>query len=219
MPHNMTRPEDHEVSEPHEHPTFPPGGAATPEGAPFVPLAEPVATGFESGTEFTPNPEGPIGPEGPFPFPQPQFPPLPGPWPWPPRFCFINLQTGCYRITFTPGPKFPFPFPVRFWYEGTMRVDTVGSTTTMSGDLYLYRWIPIVVEGPVFQPLYDIPIYPRNRYSSYLKVINIQKSPIFTTGPCQLTLTAEEYFYTQPPAGSFNGTFPPAPGSRTVTIV
>src|SRR5207247_717160 len=66
---------------------------------------------------------------------------------------------------------------------------------------------------------YNIPVYARNRYYSYLKVTNIQRSPIFTSGPCQLTLTAQEYVYTQPPAGSFNGTFPAAPGTRTVTIV
>jgi hypothetical protein len=36
---------------------------------------------------------------------------------------------------------------------------------------------------------------------------------------CQFTLTAEEYVYTQPPPGQFNGTFPPAPGTRTVKIV
>jgi hypothetical protein len=71
----------------------------------------------------------------------------------------------------------------------------------------------------LFPPPLDIPIYPRNRYYSYLKVTNIQRPPLLTFGPCQLTLTAQEYVYTQPPAGSFNGTFPAPPGSRTVSIV
>jgi hypothetical protein len=35
---------------------------------------------------------------------------------------------------------------------------------------------------------------------------------------CGLTLTAEEYVYAQPGAGSFTGGFPPTPGTRTVTI-
>jgi hypothetical protein len=65
---------------------------------------------------------------------------------------------------------------------------------------------------------YNIPIYARSRYYSYLRVIGIQRPPIFTTEPCRLVLTAQEYVYTQPPAGSFNGTFPAAPGTRTVTI-
>lgn len=197
---------------------FPTGSAAITESTSFIPVAEPIATAFEFGSEFTPNPERPIGHEEPFPFPQPQpqIPlPRPFPWPGPGRFCSINLRRGCYRITFTPGPQFPFPFRPRFWYEGTMRVDT----TTMSGDLYLQQWFPIAVRGPVFQALYDIQIYPRHQYFSYLRVINVQKSPLFTTRPCQLTLTAEEYVYTQPPAGAFNGTFPPAPGTRTVTII
>src|SRR5207302_9635023 len=68
--------------------------------------------------------------------------------------------------------------------------------------------------------LLHIPTYPRNKYYSHLKVTTIQTSPIFAPlGQCALTLTAQEYVYTQPPAGQFNGTFPPAPGSRTVTIV
>ena len=126
-----------------------------------------------------------------------------------------------------------------------MRVDNEGGTT-ISGDLYRYFHFPFpfpfppvsqaskaisdlppgigtsLNKAPVasFFPFpYGIPIYPRNRYYSYLKVTKIQRPPIISTGPCQLTLTAQEYVYTQPPAGSFDGTFPAAPGTRTVTIV
>ena len=132
------------------------------------------------------------------------------------HFCFFDLTPGCYRITYTPSLSF-------FNYQGTMRVDTVGGGTTVSGDLYQFfnfpfPWPPIppLPPFPIFP--FDIPVYPRNQYYSYLKVTNIQRSPIITTGPCNLTLTAEEYVYTQPPTGSFNGTFPTTP-SRTVTIV
>lgn len=129
------------------------------------------------------------------------------------QFCFFDLTPGCYRITYTPTLSF-------FNYHGTMRVDTVGSGTTISGDLYQFFSFPF--PWPPFPPLpifpFDIPVYPRNQYYSYLKVTNIQRSPIITTGPCNLTLTAEEYVYTQPSAGSFNGSFPTTP-SRTVTIV
>jgi hypothetical protein len=72
--------------------------------------------------------------------------------------------------------------------------------------------------SPFDVPLFDIPIYARNRYYSYLKVKSIQRSAPFGSGPCQLTFTTEEYLYTQPPAGQFDGTFPLPPGSRTVTI-
>jgi hypothetical protein len=158
-----------------------------------------------------------------------------------PPLCFINLKEGCYRITYNPSG-----FNV---YRGTMRVDKAGGTTTISGDLYRFLDLIVAattattatatVKGktsaavtataslatplsaisifPIFQ---NIPIYPRNKYYSYLKVTNIQTGPIFSPpSQCKLTLTAQEYVYTQPPAGQFNGTFPPAPGTRTVTIV
>ena len=54
--------------------------------------------------------------------------------------------------------------------------------------------------------------------TQYAEVTNIQRSPVFTFGPCRLTLTVEEYVYTQPPTGSFNGAFPATP-TRTMTIV
>jgi hypothetical protein len=50
-------------------------------------------------------------------------------------------------------------------------------------------------------------------------VTNVQPPPRLSFGPCQLTLTAQEYVYTQPPAGSFDGSFPASPGTRTVAIV
>jgi hypothetical protein len=78
---------------------------------------------------------------------------------------------------------------------------------------------PATAPGASFPFPFGIPIYPRDRYWSYLKVTNIQRPPILTSDPCQLTLTAQEYVYTQPPAGSFDGSFPAAPGTRTVTIV
>src|SRR6266568_4057531 len=144
--------------------------------------------------------------------------------PW--HFCLINLRSGCYRITFRPNSGITV-------YYGTMRVDTAGGQTTISGDLYRFLQLPIPWPIPplsLAQPAslpfpfpfpfqYDIPIYSRSRYYSYLKVTNVQRSPIFTTGPCQLTLTAQEYVYTQPLAGSFDGTFPGTPGTRTVTIL
>lgn len=201
-------PVDHEAGESQ-------GPSSSTVGSSFVPLAEPLPLSLEASTELIPNPEGGPVPIPPLPFPGPQALPFPWPPPWW-HFCLINLRSGCYRITFSPN-SVPFRF-----YQGTMRVDTASGNTTISGDLY--RFVPITFPGPFPGPFpvpfpYDIPIYARNRYYSYLKVTNVQYSPIFTTGPCQLTLTAQEYVYTQPPAGSFNGTFPATPGNRTVTIV
>jgi hypothetical protein len=64
----------------------------------------------------------------------------------------------------------------------------------------------------------QIPIFARARYHSYLRVTSVS-APIIVPAhvPCQVTLLAEEFLYTQPPAGQHKGSFPAAP-SRTVTI-
>ena len=208
---------------------------APPTGPTLVPLAEPIGSGEEG---FTPSPEGPEIPGIPIPGiperrPERESPHL--------HYCHIDLKQGCYKIRFAPS--------VFFSYEGTLRVDKSGGTTTISGDLYRYRRflptpLPIKKEpvswrervafaadpdlglsaGPTVTALppffkQQLPIHPRNRYYSYLKIVGIKRSPVFTHEHCTLTLTAEEYVYTQPPPGSFNGTFPAAPGTRTVEIV
>ncbi|PSB23901.1 hypothetical protein C7B82_29425 [Stenomitos frigidus ULC18] len=125
-----------------------------------------------------------------------------------------------------------------------MRVDKANGGLTVSGDLYRFRFfipiplpipsLPIPIPDPRLPQLpgsttpaiasmdtadaTEIPIHPRNRYHSYLKVTNVQFSPVITTAHCHLTLTIDEYRYTQPPAGSFDGSFPTTP-SRTVTAV
>jgi hypothetical protein len=209
-----------------------------PTGATPVPLAEPIGFGGEEA--FTPRPEGAEIPESRIPS-IPAGRPAELEWPQPHlKLCRINLKEGCYKIRFTPNAFVS--------YHGTLRVDRAGGTTRISGDLYRYRSFlpvpppPIKAEVPwrervalAAEPELElaagpetalppflkkqIPIYPRNRYYSYLKVVGIRSSPQFTYGPCTLTLTAEEYIYTQPPTGSFNGTFPAAPGTRTVEIV
>ncbi len=214
MPHDIAG--SHEESEPDHGHSETSAGAGGP-----VPMSEPLSEAGGTAAPATAPATSPIA-----------IPPLP---PFP--VCIINLKAGCYRITYR-----PVGFNV---FNGTMRVDKSGGTTTISGDLYrfLNLIIPVTPIGPtplkpqvataggaslktpptsisIFPILLNIPIYPRNKYYSYLKVTNIQTSPIFAPpGQCALTLTAQEYVYTQPPAGQFNGTFPPAPGSRTVTIV
>ncbi|SNS26776.1 hypothetical protein SAMN04488107_1970 [Geodermatophilus saharensis] len=70
--------------------------------------------------------------------------------------------------------------------------------------------------APPFRP--RIPVYPRDRYDSYLKVVQVTESVAVPPGrPCTATLVLEQYDYTAPPAGSFKGSFPAAP-SRTVTV-
>src|SRR2546421_627531 len=68
---------------------------------------------------------------------------------------------------------------------------------------------------PSFGPS-EIPFYPRSRYGSYLKATSVY-IPRFSFGTCRITLNLDEYDYTQPPAGSFDGSFPTTP-SRSMTI-
>ncbi|MHC2619949.1 hypothetical protein ACVIW2_001981 [Bradyrhizobium huanghuaihaiense] len=73
-----------------------------------------------------------------------------------------------------------------------------------------------VIPSPILRP--RIPIFPRARYHSYLRVTSVS-APVAVPVPkkCELTIVAEQFNYTQPPAGQFKGTFPSTP-SRTVTM-
>ena len=73
-----------------------------------------------------------------------------------------------------------------------------------------------LVPLPIRRP--TIPIFPRSRYHSYLKVTSVT-APVAVPplAKCELTIIAEQFNYTQPPAGQFKGTFPSMP-SRTVTL-
>lgn len=54
-----------------------------------------------------------------------------------------------------------------------------------------------------------IPIFPRSRYHSYLRGTRLS-APLFSFGHsrCQVTLEFEQFDYTHPAAGSFQGSFP-----------
>jgi hypothetical protein len=193
------------------------------------PVAQPIQPEIPTG--LTPFPEG-----------DPQVPPLPidptelriprpelelerfGRF----RFCSISLPDGCYQLTVRPNTGFTE-------YRGTLRVDRAEGALTASGDLYSYRTFLRPLSEATLEPTTlassrlsslasrfrrpTIPIHPINRYHSYLRVTGIRLISFLPPGgTCSGSITAEEYLYTQPPAGSFNGTFSPAPGARTVTF-
>ncbi len=207
-----------------------------------VPLAGPVSDTDEldadlggSPVALTPNPEpGPIGVFPPLPLPgQPPIPKIPS-VPVVPRpeipldpglvRCRVDLPDGCYRITFSPNLG-------NGTFRGTIRVDRTEGPLIVSGDLYFF---PTGADKPDLVPIselplapldpgvrllrrFNIPIYPRNRYHSYLKATQARltsRGP----GPCRATLTFQQYDYAPPAAGSFNGSFPASPGSRTVSL-
>lgn len=134
-----------------------------------------------------------------------------------PRFCVVDLPDGCYRIDYT-------PTGATGTYRGTLRIDRAEGSLIASGDLYFF---PAGTDGPETKALntailrpplafrrYGIPIYARDRYHSYLKVTGVSLIGF----DCRASITLQQYDYTAPPVGSFNGLFPTTPGSRTVTL-
>jgi hypothetical protein len=200
----------------------------------FVPLPERIDL-----TGYTPdpnNPEIPGIPEIPEPLERiPEIPEFKGNLFFP---CRASFKQGCYKIRME-STRLPH---VIFspYYAGTMRVETddeptntsgfLFRPTTISGDLYRFRPLDdLVVQQPRRISAFVandldvgsavIPIYPRRRYYSYLRVVKIQ-SPFFTSlkRPCTITLTVEEFKYTHPQPGDVSGSFPATP-DRTLSIV
>lgn len=179
----------------------------------------PVSSRMKPGN-VTPDPERKEQPSDlgspPSPMPGTISPPV-GPFP-PFHLCHLNLPQGCYQLNITSSPKVtPHQWYGSTYRLGTLRVEQNGADYAISGDTYRYSWFDVLLGGgiPTFGPT-TIPIYPRSRYKSYLKItaVNI---PTFSLGTCRIHLTVEEYEYTQPAAGSFDGTFP-ATASRVMEI-
>jgi hypothetical protein len=203
---------------------------------PGVPLALPIAFESEQPDADAPPTDSPLQPPVPGPDPGP-FPPV-GP-PIAVKPCNLGFKDGCYAVTFKPkGSARPL--------VGTLRVDRGAPDAgpdgvIVSGDLYTGA-PPWVVQSDVspgsdqgggsvaaslsrgglpveLLPVRKIPIYPRHRYHSYLSGTRLS-APAFTIGnrPCQLTIDVDQFDYTQPSAGSHEGSFP-ASASRALRFV
>src|SRR5438034_7270226 len=230
MPHDEVEPADHGGVEPRESPVGSGTSAPSAVGTPFVPMAEAISP--ESGVTLTPDPEGTPIPSLPIPDPE-RGPELPFPWPGGhyPRPCRISLPEGCYRIAYRPNASSTaFYGTMRVDYAGgrttvsgdlyrylripylsVERAKAISNVRRrLSERIGTLSSAAVGVLNPTVGPAtlgplpYGIPIYPRNRYYSYLKVTNVERPGLLTYGPCQLKLTAQEYLCTQPPAGSFD---------------
>ena len=136
----------------------------------------------------------------------------------------VDLPDGCYRLSVRPALGFAT-------YRGTLRVDRSDGQLVVSGDLYRFpigadedetdglvgRALAGATPGPGLLRRFGIPIHPRHRYHSYLKATSVLLVAGHE-GHTMAAVTVEQYDYTQPPAGTFNGTFPAAPGSRTAVL-
>lgn len=193
----------------------------------FVPLAESI-----NAVGFIPDPDNP--PRSPLPpLPEtnaPPFEPIPE-FPEPRGSslvpCRLDLKQGCYQIRME---NSGFQHLIQPRFLGTMRVEKGDDHTTISGDFY--KFYPRIKRGFVESGLTNIlldnvandagpmiPVFPRKRYYSYLKVTKIQRSlAALSYKPCTITLTVEEFQYTPPDEGEATGSFPQMP-NRTLTIV
>ncbi|MFF7845340.1 hypothetical protein ACFZC6_42360 [Streptomyces ossamyceticus] len=171
----------------------------------------------------------------------------PVPLPPPPlRPCRPDFRDGCYRVTFRPAQA-SLPHLVGTLRVDRKAPAAGPDGVIVSGDLY--RQPPSLVpdqgsgDGPAGpggatltgggesvaaaasrpgapSPLLPrIPVFPRDRYHSYLKATRLVVPLFGLPGrPCQVTLDMDEFDYTQPPAGSFKGSFPSSP-SRSLRLV
>ncbi len=89
-----------------------------------------------------------------------------------------TLRGGCYYVRFTPLQTSPTR-PGAIYYLGTLRVQRVGTTLTISGDLYLRH----VSHGPPADaagepdPADGIPVLPRADYRYYVRATKVSDSP------------------------------------------
>jgi hypothetical protein len=175
---------------------------------------------------------------------QPVPGPGPGRGPLPPiKVCNLDFRDGCYVLTYRASGLTSFEGTLRV---DRAAPDGGPDNIIVSGDLYTKPPVlnPSPVAGdtpaggdeprsvaaaasavelagaipipPLFRP--RIPIFPRARYHSYLKVTSVSVPKIVLgSARCKVTLVVEQFNYTQPPAGQFKGSFPSTP-SRTVTI-
>jgi len=144
------------------------------------------------------------------------------------KVCRVELPDGCYRLTFRPSAS-PNVF------RGTLRVDRAEGKLVISGDLYRFMSesdsSTVAAVGRTFRSTIasgafadhsddgDIPIHPRGRYHSYLRGTGAQlESFVDDDDDCEAILSFEQYDYTQPPPGQFDGTFPGPPGSRLIQL-
>jgi len=177
----------------------------------------------------------------------PNLPQLPGPQLTYAKLCNLSLPGGCYRLSFRPQRSFleyrgtlrvdrTGAIPIvsgdlyRFLRLPPVVTETIATTVATralnGGDHPSPDTSPAVgslaearVAGvSLFTRSLGIPIYPRNKYHSYLKGTALSV-PRFSFGACAITITMQEYVYTQPPVGQFNGSFPASPGTRTIKMV
>lgn len=167
------------------------------------------------------SPVGPINPpSGPFPPPNPPnwppFPPFPEPVPpIRPFECKTDLKAGCYQITMVTRTNIPLRCPRTTYQLGTLRVEKNLSQITISGDTYRYLQAKNCFAPKVLQQMKPkrIPIFPRDTYYSYWKIVDIVMPPRFSVKKqnCAIKLTIEEYVYQPPSEIGVAGSFPQRP--------
>ncbi len=148
---------------------------------------------------------------------------------WPGKLKFCGLKEGCWAIEFSP-KEFLAP-NVKFMqtrYRGTMRIERDGFDHTISADLYKFRkyLYPLERLGIPAKTTFKwnnistlsnfekfkrylprkCPIYPRNKYHSYLEGTGMLYSLVSYTGKCNYSLNFDQWYYTHPASG-FDGDF------------
>jgi hypothetical protein len=134
------------------------------------------------------------------------------------------FRGGCYLARYTPLQMSPTQ-PGAIYYLGTLRVQQIGATVTISGDLYLRRVAPPSQPSSLEpDPGDGIPIFPRGDYRYYLRATQVTEAPQSTqsfalglemfrfnhataTWSNEAALTAELSWTTNPPGYPSEGDY------------
>ena len=103
------------------------------------------------------------------------------------------MRGGCYYMRYTPLQTSPTQ-PGAIYYLGSLRVQRMGVTLTVSGDLYLYRvGGPAAVAGEP-DPADGVPVFPRSAYRYYIRATQVSDSPAIRES---FTLSLELFRFNQ----------------------
>jgi len=117
--------------------------------------------------------------------------------------------------------KFKTIFPLKYYRIPQKYKQRWGHLTIGEGVQRIdfgFRQFEAPSVGPAkLPPVKTIPIYPRNRYHSYLQGVSAQLTSLgFVGRPCRYSLTFDEFFYVHPASG-FDGSFPSV-ADRTIRM-
>src|SRR6266404_1659712 len=180
-----------------------------PSTSAFAPSADPITVSTDHETAL---------PAGLQLVPTPSQLPTQIPFPWPVHFCSVNLQEGCYRLSYQPNSKISFFFN---YFLGTVRVNRSAGSYTISGDLYRFSYyipIPVPIPNPQFPPIGPGPVNPGPVSPGPIErgQIQVGSLDLGTDSPPEIPSYPRNNYYSY--LKGTNVTFPPILSTRPLEV-